>query len=115
MHSILFFKTGNVLSENDIFHVNNIEIDKDSKISTKEFSNKAMEKAFYKLIDKILLEQDVKKLSNIKISEIKELVTYHQVAKKIENNNKEKLIFKVSFDKNKIHDLFSKKEFLTLK
>jgi len=104
-----FFKTGNVLSDNDIFHVNNIEIDKDSKVSNKEFSNKAIEKAFYKLIDKILLEQDVKKLSNINIPEIKELVIYHQVAKKIENNNKEKLIFKVSFDKNKIHNLFSKK------
>ena len=75
-----FFKTGNVLSDNDIFHVNNIEIDKDSKVSNEEFSNKAMEKAFYKLIDKILLEEDMKKFSNIKIPEIKELVIYHQVS-----------------------------------
>ena len=36
---LFFFKTGNVLSENDIFHVNNIEIDKDVKYQ-KEFSNK---------------------------------------------------------------------------
>ena len=106
---ILFFKTGNVLSDNDIFNVNNIEIENEGKVSNKEFSSQAMEKAFYKLIDKILLEQDLKKLSNFKISEIKDLVIYYQVAKKIEENNKEKLIFTVSFDKNKIHNLFSKK------
>ena len=105
---ILFFKTGNVLSDNDIFNVNNIEIENEGKVSNKEFSSQAMEKAFFKLIEKILLEQDLKKLSNFKISEIRDLVIYHQVAKKIENN-KEKQIFTVSFDKNKIHNLFSKK------
>ena len=76
---IVFFKTGNVLSDNDIFNVNNIELKKEGKVTNALLANQAIKEGFKNLIEKILLEEDIKKLSELKFSEIKELVTYYQV------------------------------------
>ena len=106
---IVFLKTGNVLSNNNVFDVNNIEIEKNGKINNKELANQAIKKGFTQLIEKILLKEDYKKLKELKFTEIKELVTYYQVSNKIKNfNKKEKISFNISFDKNKIHNLFYK-------
>jgi hypothetical protein len=107
---IVFLKTGNVLSDNNTFNVNNIEVEKDGKITNTQLANQAINEGFKNLLEKILLEEDSKKLSELKFSEIKELVTYYQVSnKKDDNNDIEKINFNISFDKDKIHDLFYKK------
>jgi hypothetical protein len=107
---IVFLKTGNVLSDNNTFNVNNIELEKDGKITNTQLANQAIKEGFKNLIQKILLEEDSKKLSELKFSEIKELVTYYQVSnKKNDNNDLEKINYNISFDKDKIHDLFYKK------
>jgi hypothetical protein len=106
---IVFLKTGNVLSNNNIFDVNNIEIEKNGKINNEELANQAIKKGFIQLIEKILLKEDYKKLKELKFNEIRELVTYYQISNKIKNLNKnEKINFNISFDKNKIHNLFYK-------
>ena len=107
---IIFSQTGNVLSNTNIFDVNNIEIEKKNKASNEELANQAIKKGFKVLINKILLKEDVKKLKEIKFSEIKELVMYYQVSKKKnEDKSVEKINFNISFDKNKIHALFYKR------
>ena len=107
---IVFFKTGNVLSNNNLFDVNNIEVEKKGKISNDALANQAIKKGFNKLIEKILLTEGKKELSNLNFSEIKELVTYYQVSnKKNENINIEKINYNISFDKDKVHDLFYKR------
>ena len=107
---VVFFKTGNVLSETSIFDVNNIKIEKRDKTSNNALANLAIKKGFNELINRILLEEDGKKLNQLKFSEIKELVTYYQVSKQTDNDNKLEIInFNISFDKNKIHNLFYKK------
>jgi|TARA_B110000971_G_C20004478_1_gene498421 hypothetical protein len=107
---IVFLKTGNVLSDNNIFNVNNIEIKKEDKTTNALLANQAIKEGFKNLIEKILLEEDSKKLSELKFSKIKELVTYYQVSnKKDDNNDVEKINYNISFDKDKIHDLFYKK------
>jgi len=107
---IVFLKTGNVLSNTSIFHVNNIEVEKKDKISNEELANRAIKKGFNELINKILLEVDKKKLNQLKLSEIKELVTYYQVVNKINDNIESKKInFNITFDKDKFHDLFYKR------
>jgi hypothetical protein len=107
---VIFFKTGNVLSISNIFDVDNIEIEKKGKVSNDVIATQAIKKGFQELIHKILLKEDIKKLQALKISEIKELVSYYQISnKKDENNNFEKNNFNISFDKEKIHDLFYKK------
>ena len=103
-------KTGNVLSNSNIFDVNNIEIEKKGKTTNEASAKEAIKKGFKELLDKILLKDDIKKLDELKSSEIRELVTYYQVSNKInDNNNSQKIIYNISFDKDKIHELFYKK------
>ena len=107
---IIFLKTGNVLSNNNIFNVNNIEIEKKDKISNELLAKQAIKKGFRELLDKILLKEDGKKLQTLKYSEIKDLVTYYQISEKIEDNiGKEKINFNIFFDKDKMHNLFYKR------
>jgi len=108
---VIFLKTGTVLSNTDIFNVNNIEIEKKGRVSNDDLANIAIKKGFKKLINKILLEEDSKKLQELKFSEIKELVAYYKVSNMIDNDqqNIEKINYNISFDKDKVHNLFYKK------
>lgn len=106
---VVFLKTGNVLSNSNIFDVNNIEIEKKGKTPNEELANQAIKLGFKELMNKILLDDDGKKLQQMKLSEIKELVDYYKVSNKSSNKkNLEKINFYVSFDKAKIHNLFYK-------
>jgi hypothetical protein len=106
---VIFLKTGNVLSNNSVFDVNNIEILKKGKISNEVYAKQAINLGFKELINKILLKKDIKKLQELNFIQIKELVTYYQVSNKIDDKNIEKIIFNISFDKDKIHNLLFKK------
>ena len=110
---IIFSKTGNVLSKDNIFNVNNIELIKKANTSNEDLANIAIKKGYKELIDKILLEEEKKKLSNLNLSEIKQLVSYYQVLndKNIKGEN-EKLKFNIFFDRDKLHNLFFEKDIL---
>ena len=106
---VVFFKTETVFSENKLFNVNNIELEKKDKISYNKLADQAIKKGFKQLINRILLKEDIKKLSDLKFSSIKQLVTYYQIKNFSKENRKEELVnFSVTFDKDKIHDLFYK-------
>jgi|TARA_B110000211_G_C14038853_1_gene535831 hypothetical protein len=106
---IVFLKTGNVLSSNNVFDVNNIEIEKKGKTSYEVLANQAIQQGFNQLINKILLKKDIIKLQGLKFGEIKELVNYYQILNKVDNKiTSEKTNFNISFDKDKIHNLFYK-------
>ena len=106
---IIFFKTGNLLSENNLFTVNNILVDKQDNLSNNQLANKAIKEAFDQLSKRILLKRDIQKISELNYSNIRELVTYYNISKKSDNNN---VIFNITFDKDKIHNLFYKREIL---
>ena len=106
---IIFLKTGNVLSLEKIFNVNNIEITKKSNNSYDDLANKAIKKGFGELLEKILLDRDINKLSGLDFSNIKELVSYYQIVGEAQNNEKDKVSFNIFFDKDKLHLLFSNK------
>ena len=106
---IVFFKTGNLLSENNLFNVNNILLNKTKNLSNQQLANKAIKEAFNQLSKRILLKNDIKKISELNYENIRELVTYYNISKKSDN---EKVIFNVSFDKDKIHNLFFNREIL---
>ena len=104
---IIFFKTETLLSENNLFNVNNIKLEKKDKIANSTLADKAIKTGFSQLIAKILLEEEKKKLSNIDISSIKQLVTFYQISNITdEKKEKEILNFNITFDKDKIHNLF---------
>ncbi|MDA9684799.1 hypothetical protein N9U33_04355, partial [Candidatus Pelagibacter bacterium] len=92
---IIFFKTGNVLSLENIFNVNNIEITKKSNNSNDDLANKAIKKGFEELLKKILLDRDIKKISGLEYSKIKELVSYYQIADETQNSDKEIVNFNI--------------------
>ena len=107
---VVFFKTETLFSENNLFNVNNIELEKKDNISINRLADQAIKKGFKQLTTRILLKEDFEKLSDLDLSSIKQLVTYYQIANISKENKKEELInFSVTFDKNKIHDLFFKK------
>ena len=73
---IVFLKTGNVLSEDTIFSVNNIKLIKKSQLTNGDQAGQAIKKGFEELIKKILLEEDIKKLLQLELSQIRELVLF---------------------------------------
>ena len=110
---IVFFKTETLLSENNLFNVNNIKIEKKSKVSNNVLADQAIKKGFDQLIKKILLKDDLNKLTDLEFSKIKKLVAYYQISNiSKENTNKEFLNFSITFDKDKIHKLFYTKAVL---
>ena len=105
---IVFLKTGNLLSENNLFNVNNILLEKKDSISSNKLANQAIENAFIKLKNKILLNEDIPKVSDLNFREIRKLVKYYNISKNSEEKNNQ-INFSVTFDKDKIHNLFYSK------
>ena len=89
---IVFIKTGNVLSSEDIFNVNNIELIKKAGVSSQELTKKAIKKGFMELQRKILLKEDSKKLSQLEFSEINNFVSYYQIVSKNKDNEQQNKI-----------------------
>ena len=107
---VVFFKTETLFSENNLFNVNNIELEKKDKMTNNRLADQAIKKGFNQLIARILLKEDIEKLSNLKFSSIKQLVTYYQITNISNEDKKRELVnFSVTFDKNKIHNLFYKR------
>ena len=107
---VVFFKTETLFSENNLFNVNNIELEKKDKITNNRLADMAIKKGFNQLTTRILLEEDIKKLSDLKLNLIKQLVMYYQIIDVPKKNQKEGLVnFSVTFDKAKMHDLFYKR------
>ena len=69
---VIFFKTGNVLSESTLFNVNNVEIFGNLSANNQFFVKEAIKKGFDEMIKKALLEKDQSKLKNLNSNKIKE-------------------------------------------
>ena len=107
---VIFLKTETLLSKNNLFSVNNIELEKKEKVTNNALAEKAIQKGFDQLIEKILLKEDSEKLSDLSFASIKQLVTYYQITKLSEEEDSKELVnFSVTFDKDKIHNLFFKR------
>ena len=76
---IFFLKTETIISDENIFYVNNVKLVKEANISNEELTNRAITKGFKRLGEKILLSEDIKKLTILKQSQIKDLVSYYQI------------------------------------
>ena len=111
---IIFFKTETLFSNNNLFNVNNIEIEKKDKITNDALAAQAIRQGFNQLINKILLKEDSDSLSDLNFSSIKQLVSYYQISNILDekNSNKNLVNFSVTFDKDKIHELFYKRGIL---
>ena len=110
---VVFLKTETLFSKSNLFHVNNIQLEKNDKVTNKELSELAIKQGFDQLLERILLVKDRDRLSDLNFFSIKNLVTYYQIINvSKEKDNNEILNYNILFDKDKIHDLFYEKEIL---
>ena len=109
---IILFKTETVLSDNNIFNVNNIEISKETSKNKEKLISDAFKKAFDELINRLLLEEDYKRISKTNLEQIRKLISYYQIISEDENKENNNLKINVSFDKDKMHDFFHGKNIL---
>ena len=93
------------MSENKLFNVNNIEIIGKSFENNENLAYRAMKKGYEELINRILLEKDVKKLSELDFNEVQNLVSYYQILDDQIKKEKNKKYFNIYFNKEKIHNL----------
>ena len=92
---VIFLKTGNVLSEINLFNVNNIEIINNSSTNNETLANRAIKKGYSELVKRILLNDDLEKVGNLDFASIKSLVSYYQVVNEEENLGKSTTVFNV--------------------
>ena len=110
---IILFKTGNVLSNNNIFNVNNIKIDGKIYENKEKVINQAFKKGYKDLINRLLLEEDYQKLSTINLRQIKKLISYYQIVNpNSEEESKSKTEFNISFDKDSMYEFFYQNKIL---
>ena len=109
---IILFKTETVLSDNNIFNVNNIEISKETSKNKEKLISDSFKKAFDELINRLLLEEDYKRISKTNLEQIRKLISYYQIISEDENKENNNLKINVSFDKDKMHDFFYSKNIL---
>ena len=102
---VIFFTSGNLISADSLFTVNNILLENKKNISLNQLANQAIIKAYNQLTKRILLKVDIKKLNNINLKEIKGFVSFYNI---LENSDDglDNINFSVTFDKDKLHDLF---------
>ena len=110
---IILFKTGNVLSNNNIFNVNNIKIDGKIYENKEKIINQAFKKGYKELINRLLLEKDYQNLSTINLGQIKKLISYYQIVNPdSEEESKNKTEFNISFDKDNMYEFFYQNKIL---
>ena len=103
---VFLVKTGNVFSDSNIFNVDNIEVNTETKQNREELLNIAFKKGFQKLVKKILLKKDEQEVLKTNLEEIKKLVSTYQI---IEGNNatKENIIkVNLTFNREKLNSFF---------
>ena len=107
---IVFFKTETLFSKSNLFNVNNIQIEKKGNIKNDKLAELAIKKGFDQLILNLLLKDDSDKVINLNYPSIKELVAYYQIANiSYKDKGDEIANFNVTFDKDKMHNLFYEK------
>ena len=103
---IILFKTETVLSNNNIFDVNNIEISEENSKNKEELLNQAFKKAFNKLIKRLLLEEDYRIIANTNLEKIKKLISYYQIINSDNDLEDNYTKLNVFFDKDRMHNFF---------
>ena len=103
---IILIKTGNVLSVESIFTVNNIKIDKNAFKNKEELINLAFREGFEKLHKKILLEKDFDKVKGTSLRNIKNLVSHYQIVVNEDEANENFELINLYFKRDKMYNFY---------
>jgi len=105
---IFFFKTGNVLSNNSIFNVDNIEIDRTKYENEGIMLDEVLYNGFIKLINRILLKDDIEAVSSTNINQIRNIISHYQITNSEDKNLNDKTKVNILFDREQINKFFYK-------
>ena len=98
-------------AKENIFIVKDIQVEGSYSInfSRDRFIDKAIKKSFKKLLSNILLLEDMNKLENTNLNEIKVLIYSFKILDEYFKNNKYSATFEILYNDNKIKKLLSEK------
>ncbi len=107
----LFTSIEKSFSEESVFNVSNIEVKGVVNINFKreKYFDKILNSSFKSLMTKILISKDLKKISNIKLKEIKNLIDSFQILEEIYKEEEYTLKAKVFFNEFKVKKYLEKK------
>ena len=111
----LFITLSKSLSqEENLFTVSNVQVEGriDLNFSREKYLNKAFLNSFEILMTKILLTKDLKKISNIKLDQIKKLINSFQILEESYSKDIYKINTKILYNDAKVKKLLGQKNIL---
>ncbi len=110
----LFIMPIKSFSEENVFTINNVLVKGtvDLNFSRDKYYNKAFIKSFKILMTKILLARDIEKVSNIKIKEIKSLISSFRVLEESYSKDEYKAKIKIFYDDLKVKKFLGQRNIL---
>ena len=106
----LFTISSKSLSEENVFTVNNVNVEGivDTNFSREKYLNKAFIDSFDNLMKKIILSRDLNKIKDIKLKEIKNLISSFQILEESYSQDNYKLKIKISYNDIKVKKFLAK-------
>ena len=101
---LIFFSSTKSFSEENVFTINNIKVKGaiDLNFSRDKYLNEAFLKSFQILMNKILLTRDLKKVSGVKLTQIKNLISSFKIIEESYKNDEYKANIKIYYNERKI-------------
>ena len=107
----LFISFTESFGEENVFTINNVEVKGaiDLNFSRDKYLNKAFLNSFKMLMNKILLTRDLNKVSNIKLKQIKNLISSFQILEESYSKDEYKAKIKIYYNDDKVKKFFGEK------
>ena len=108
---LLFTSFTKSFSEESVFTINNVEVNGvvDLNFSREKYLNKAFVNSFEILMTKILLSSDIKKISNIRSEQIKNLISSFQILEEKYSKDEYKANIKIFYNEAKVKKFLGSK------
>jgi len=110
----LFITLSKSFSQESVFTINNVQVEGrvDLNFSREKYLNKAFSNSFEILMTKILLTRDLKKMNDIKLDQIKKLVSSFQILEESYSKDVYKINIKILYNDIKVKKLLGQKNIL---
>ena len=109
--TFLFITFTKSFSEENVFTINNIEVKGvvDLNFSREKYLDKAFSNSFEILMTKILLSRDLRKIDDIKLKQIKNLINSFQILEESYSRDEYKINVKILYDDIRVKKFLGKK------
>ena len=107
----LFISFTKSFGEENVFTIDNIKVKGAINVnfSREKYLNKAFSNSFKILMNKILLTRDLRKINDVELKEIKNLITSFQISEESYREDIYRATIKIFYNENKIKNFLSKK------